>query len=235
MKTDLEIYNYLNIVNRRVGKVYKLTGICPLPKNFVADEEKLKKILFLKQMENNSIFPEFIFNDKKSIKKYFKISLNYCKKLKKNLKIKSFMSQSFYEEFVNYLSIRIILTRLIIKDFRGQEIDETKAYQEIYNLNPIFGELLNEIYQPNFDIEATVSALEENYMRSYTQKLEAINKKERKQRKQKQAVEIQPKIQKTQQKQVENTKKTEKKVEKVQKQPLVAEKQKSNKQTKREK
>ena len=182
MKANLEIYNYLNIVNRRVGKMYKLTGICPLPKDFVADEEEIKRILFLKQMENKIIFPEFILNNKKIIKKYFKNSLKNCKKIKKNVKNINFSSAKFQKQFENYLSIRIVLTKSLLKDFLGQDIDETSAYQEIFNLDPIFGELLDKIYMPDFDFDGVISNIEEEYQTSYTEKLKKINKKERKKR-----------------------------------------------------
>ena len=232
MKTNLEIYNYLNIINRRVGKMYKLTGICPLPKDFVADEDEIKRILFLKQMENKIIFPEFIFNNKKIIKNYFQMSLYNCKKLKKKIKNINFSSSDFRTQFLNYLSIRIVLTRFLLKDFRGQEIDETSAYQELFNLDPIFGELLNKIYMPDFDFDDAISNIEEKYQTSYMEKLKKINKKERKKRAQKNTAEIQPKIQKTQKKVAENVKKPEKKVEKVKKAPISAEKSKTTKQTK---
>ena len=102
----------------------------------------------------------------------------------------------------------------------------------MFNLDPIFGEILNKIYLPDFDFNGTVEHLEENYNLSYTQKLEEINKKERQKRKQKQPAEIQPKIQKTQKKEAKNVKKTEKNVEKVKKEPVLTEKPKTAKLTK---
>ena len=144
----------------------------------------------------------------------------------------NFSSTEFQKQFLNYLSIRIVLTKSLLKDFLGQDIDETSAYQEIFNLDPIFGELLNKIYMPDFVFDDVISNIEEEYQASYTEKLKKINKKERKKRTQKNTAEIQPKIQKIQKKEAKNIKNYEKNVEKVKKVAARAEKSKTTKQTK---
>jgi len=217
--TNIEIYSYLNIVNRRLGKLYKMTGFSCLPPNFVVNEEKFKELLFLKQLQNTNIIPPFIFNDKKNIKKYFKNSLKNCKKILKNNSLIKKYSNSFEEKLLIYFSQRIELTDMILKDFKSHDFDETSAYQEIYNLNPILGEIFKELFEENFSIQSLPANLEEEYEVSYLEKISLLEKKSTKKQKEKDEInnittnkEI-IKNAKKHEKNIENNKKTRKKAE----------------------
>ena len=68
LNTNIEIYNYLNITNRKLGKLYKYSGYTFLPASFDITPETIKERLYLNEMEKSDIFPPFVLNDKKSIK-----------------------------------------------------------------------------------------------------------------------------------------------------------------------
>ena len=86
LNNNFEIYNYLNITNRRLGKVYKYTGTHCLPADFDVNAEMFKERLFLNEMENQEIFPPFVNEEKKEIKKRLKNSIKNIQKLKKYAK-----------------------------------------------------------------------------------------------------------------------------------------------------
>lgn len=179
MNTNYEVLNYLNLTNGKLGKVYKLTGFNPLPEGFVLSEEIIKERLFLNQMQNKKDYPDFIFEEKKVIKKHFKISLKNIKKLEKTAFLKN-STTDFALKFETYLQLRKELTDLILQEFKKQDFDECEAFNELYLLNPIFGELLEGIFEENFNGELPFEVLEEKYLISYLEKVQIIEKQKKK-------------------------------------------------------
>lgn len=177
MKTiNTEIYNFLNLTNHRFGKMYKYAGINPLPKDFVIDQQKIKKVLMLGQLANEDIFPPFIGQEKKQIKKHFKYAYKNSKKLQKMV-LKQNFSADFLTELSIYLKMFSSLCRAVLNDFVKQSLDETAAYRDIYNINPILGEHFAQLFESRADLEALLYGLEEKYNLSYSQKIKLINKK----------------------------------------------------------
>ena len=202
--TNFEIYNFLNITNRRLGKMYKLTGFCPLPKDFVVTKEKIAHQLFLAQMKNEEIFPPFAYEEKRKIKKNFKICLKNFKKIKKNCNISSF-SDVFAQKFENYISLQIELLEIILKEFRSHTFDEIEAFREIYNLDVVFAQLLPNLFEENIKLEGSFENLEKEYEVLYLEKLQLVEKKKIKQEKKKKEIENN----------LQNLKKSEKNKEKL--------------------
>lgn len=179
MSTNYDILNYLNLINPRFGKLYKLTGYNPLPNDFVLDNEKIKDCLYLYQMKNGIKFPEFVFSDKKTVKRNFKNSENNIKKIRKII-ISSDFAPEFLENLRIYLDLRLKLTKMILKEFRDQRFDECDAYEEIYNLNPVLGNLLENLYEDSVDISKLLNGLEDKYKISYLEKLQIIERQKQK-------------------------------------------------------
>lgn len=177
MKTlNTEIYNYLNLINRRFGKMYKYAGINPLPKDFVIDQQKILNILLLNQMKAEDIFPPFINQEKKQIKKHFKFAYKNAKKLQKNI-----AKYNFSDEFTTNLSIYLKMYKQLcqatLRDFTKQSLDETAAYRDVYNINPVLGETFINLFDAKLNLEELLNGLEEKYNLSYQQKLKLIEKK----------------------------------------------------------
>lgn len=178
LNTNLEIYNYLNLVDRRLAKLYKHSGFSPLPANFCVDEKVIERALILGEMKREN-FEDFEVPEKKTFKKMLKISLKNCKKLQK---IDVFADESNLsnhkvtgaaENFETYLVIRKEVTHQILKDMRNHDFDETAAYAELFNLNPIFGEILDKIFQCDFD-ETALENLPQKYNLLYDKNLKSI-------------------------------------------------------------
>ncbi len=168
--TNFDIYNYLNLTNQRLAKIYRLSGSSPLPKNFTLTKEIIKEKLTLSQMVEENIFPHFINEEKKKIKKHFKISLKNCQKIVKKCDFDEKFSKKFAEKLHLYFNMRIVLTEMILKDFRSFTFDEAASYQELYNLDPVLGQLLDNLFEENFNIDEVLSDLEKKYKVSYSQK-----------------------------------------------------------------
>ena len=184
MNTNYEIYNFLNMINPRLGKVYKLTGFSPLPRNFVMTKELLKERLYLNQMSAKIVFPDFIYENKSEIKKYFKNSVKNMKKIKKNISNFDF-SPEFSEKLNVYFNIRIDITKSILSEFKNQRFDEKDAFQEIYKINPILSKMLDGLFDEHTDLKSLLNNLEDKYEISYLEKLQLIEKKQKVEREKK--------------------------------------------------
>ncbi|MBP3431989.1 MAG: hypothetical protein J6K39_03970 [Clostridia bacterium] len=176
MNTNLEIYNFLNLINPRLGRLYKKTVRSFLPDNFSPTQEQIKQIFILKKLENKKASPQFIFNDKKIIKKHFKNSLKNCKKIAKNLKNSEKNNKIDIFDLNFYINLRIALTEDLIKNFKNHDFDEMEAYQEIFNLNPVFGELLKELFEEAVDLELLLENIDVKCEISYLEKITLLEK-----------------------------------------------------------
>lgn len=175
--TTKEIYNYLNLVDRRLGLLYKLTGYNPLPPNFSFDSETIMERLYLNQMPSSMSFPDFLYEDKKDLKKRFAMTLKRIKQILKEEKYKACMSKEFAGKFENYLIMRREVTSLILKDFGKTTFDECNAYIEICSINTIFFDLLEQIFDDEFNFSVILPTLEELYNIYYSERLKRLEEK----------------------------------------------------------
>ena len=179
LNTNWEVYNYLNITNRKLGKQYKYLGRDFMPDEFDVNEETIKERLFLNELADNSVMPDFVYEEKRKIKKHFKNSIKNCKNLLKNNILSSF-SPKFLQKINIYMDMRTFLTKQILKDFRSQDFDEVEAYREIFNLNPILGEMFDELYKDKIEPQALLLNLENRYKKIYLEKVKEIEEKKKK-------------------------------------------------------
>ena len=122
INNNFDVYNFLNIINRRIGKLYRLTGYNPLPDNFEIDEHKIEDVLILGQMKDETIMPYFINENKKEIKKHFKHSLKNCMHIIKHHQFEKYVSKDFSDKLTDYFNIRKDLTDLILKDIQKVQV-----------------------------------------------------------------------------------------------------------------
>ena len=182
LNNNVEVYNYLNVTNRKLGKLYKYTGTNCLPANFDVNSKTFEERLLLNEMKNEDVFPPFSYDEKKSVKN----SIKNIKKIKKTAKNADFFknySQSFKNKFDFYLDLRHELTHAILKDFEDQNFDEVDAYRQIFNLDPVFGGFLDGLFDAKVDISSLLDGLEKKYEKSYIEKLQMIEKQNEKKRK----------------------------------------------------
>lgn len=229
MNTNFGIYNYLNLINRRVAKAFKSTGRNPLPVDFKVTQEALKERLYLNQMQSNLSYPEFLFENNRNVKKRFKASVKQIKQLQAMLKTPAFsgtMSAGFAKKFSTYLKLRLFVTTAILKEFKRYFFNECDAYEEICAIDTIFFELLDGTFEPDFDVRLYVDGLEEKYNIFYQERVsrleEKVSEKTKKKRAeraklQQQSIDLNTKLQKTEAKMIKEGMKSEKKEEKIHK------------------
>ena len=211
--TSKEIYNYLNLTNRRLGRLYRITGYNPLPDTFVFNQESIKERLYLNQMPSDISFPDFLYEDKKSLKKRFALSLKRIKQILKEKKYETKMTPEFTRKFESYLVLRREVTSLILKDFSKDSFDECDAYTEICSINTIFFDLLDEIFDDEFSFYDISFDLEYRYNIYYAERLKRLEKKNNEEISKKSTeinLNIQKNIQKNQKKEIKNEKILEK-------------------------
>ncbi len=213
--TNIEIYNFLNLTSHRFGKIYKYTGSSPLPAGFEITEQKIKEKLFLYQLHDENIFPSFIVEDKNQIKKYFKNSIKNCKKIRRNNYFCSNFSKDFAEKVEVYFEMRILLTSTILKEFKNHAFDEAAAYREVYNIDPIFGQIFDQLFFEKINFEAMFDGLEKKYKTTYLQKVQLLEKANAQKEKKKQQHENQAALAKQNAKNKEKAKETGKKADKI--------------------
>lgn len=171
---NIEIYNYLNLINFKLAKLYKNGLYKPFSDGFELTKEMIKERLIFSQIEIK--LPDFIYEEKRNIKKYFKNSRKNIKKLLKNSK-KSEFSEFFDNKFEKYLIFRLKLTNLLLHDFRRQDFEEEDAVLQIYKIDPIMGELTKPLFEKECNLDKLIENLETDYSLSYQEKTKLIEKK----------------------------------------------------------
>ena len=129
-------------------------------------------------MSLNINFPNFIYDNKNEVKKYFKNSIKNIKKLRKNIENFDY-SPEFLEKLNVYFNIRTDVTEALLKEFKNQRFDEKGAFQEIYRLNPILSNLMMELFDEHIATKTLLTNLEDKYQISYLEKLQLIEKKQK--------------------------------------------------------
>ena len=226
MNSNFGIYNYLNLINRRVAKAFRSTGRNPLPADFKITTESIKERLYLNQMQANISYPAFLFEDNRAVKKRFKASVKQIKQLQAMLKDENFtktMSKEFLTEFSTYLKLRLFVTNSILKEFKRYFFNECDAYEEICAINTIFFELLDGTFEPDFDVRLYLDELEQKYKIFYQERVNRLEEKVSEETKKKRAqiqklheqeIDLNAKVQKDEAKMIKTGLKTEKKKEK---------------------
>lgn len=175
-----DVYNFLNIINRRLGKLFKLTRYSPLPDGFVVTEENLTELLTIDQIKDETVMPFFVGQEKKNIKKLFKNGLKNCKYVIKHQPFLKYCSKEFELRIRVYFNIRKDMFDIILKDFNSQDADEVQFYRECYNINPILGRAMDVLYENHVDFDKLFDGLEEKYNLAYQERIKSINKKTQK-------------------------------------------------------
>ncbi len=221
MNTDFEVLNFLNLTNSRLGKLYKLTGYNPLPEGFVLSKKIIKEKLLLGQLQCEKL-PDFVFESKKELKKRLKASLKNIKKTLKNAKVEG-IDAEFVAKMDFYFNVRREVTDAILKDFNKVNFDECDAYLEIYAIDPLFADLLPDLFEDNFNISKINPELEVQYEQLKKLRLKTLEKKETKKRK---TTQLQHEMVRKNVKTIQKTnQKTKKKENKKEEQPVATKKQ----------
>ena len=64
-----------------------------------------------------------------------------------------------------------------MKDFEDLDCDEVDIYRQLFNLDPVFGELFDGLYDEKVNFSSLLENLEDKYEKSYAEKLKVLEKK----------------------------------------------------------
>ena len=179
MEINFEVLNYLNMINEKFGILYSHYGYNPLPDDFTLSEELIKERLVFNEMAKTLKTPNFIFEEKRKIRKKYKKSLKNTKKLEKIVKNKEKIDNFDKNNFLIYLSMRKKLLKNEILSFHKTEFEEGKSYAEIYNINPVFGKMFERSFEEDLNLENFLEHLGENYKTTYKELQEKVKKKKK--------------------------------------------------------
>ena len=179
MEINFEVLNYLNMINEKFGILYSHFGYNPLPDDFAFSQKLIKERLAFNKMAKTLKTPDFIFDEKRKIRKKFKKSLKNTKKIEKIVKNTEKIDNFDKNDFLIYLSVRKKLLKNEIFSFHKTEFEEGKSYAEIYNINPVFGKLLEKSFEEDIDVENFLEHLGENYKIAYKELQEKVKKKKK--------------------------------------------------------
>ena len=179
MKNNIEIFNYLSLINPKLATMFKIKRRNPFPTNFVLTEDDIEQRLKLNKLQKFIVLPKFVFFEKKIIKNNLKNSLKNIKKIIKNQFFENF-SPIFKEKINFYLNNRKIITKNILNNFKKYDFNEIDSLREIYSLDPIFGELLEDLFNKEVDLQKLLLDLEEKYTLSYLEKIKILEVKTKK-------------------------------------------------------
>ena len=179
MEINFEVLNYLNMINEKFGILYSHFGYNPLPDDFAFSQKLIKERLVFNEMAKTLKTPNFIFEEKRKIRKKYKKSLKNTKKLEKIVKNKEKIDNFDKNNFLIYLSMRKKLLKNEIFSFHKTEFEEGKSYAEIYNINPVFGKLLERSFEEDLNLENFLEYLGENYKTTYKELQEKVKKKKK--------------------------------------------------------
>ncbi|MDE6583495.1 MAG: hypothetical protein K2K31_02470, partial [Clostridia bacterium] len=175
---NYEIYNYLNLINRRLAKAYKYTGERILPNSFVFSKEKIMERLYLNQMRKGVVYPAYCYENRKEMKKMLKNSIKNINKItKKQLYFDWHFSKDFEIKLDFYFVLRKAICTRLLHEFNNIDFNECSAYAEIYGVNPVLTELMEDLGKSDVDFEELFKGLEKKYIIAYHEKFKKINEK----------------------------------------------------------
>ena len=177
METNFDLLNYLNLINEKFGSLYLKQKLNFLPENFVLTSDLIKERLALNEAKKNISLPSFIFENKKIIKNNFKNALKNIKKFNNLIKNSNFFENNLKNKILFDLNLRLELLKFDLKQFNTTAFNEEEAYKEIFAINPIISDYLDESFYHEVDLESFVNNINTSYNPKLQKLLEELKEK----------------------------------------------------------
>lgn len=152
---SFDVFNALNLINENLGKAYEEKGYNPFGDEFVLDAEYAQNLIQkIKNKKTVDIEP-FLENGNRAVAQNFKLALENAENIK--LDVLTEMENAVPEMkdklsgVVLYLNNRIELLQQAIESLKSGEADSLKLYEDIQNIDNVYGEILKESYFKNFN------------------------------------------------------------------------------------
>ena len=152
---SFDVFNALNLINENLGKAYKEKGYNPLGDEFLLDSEYVQNLLEKAKKRKSLDVEPFLENGNKVVSSYFKQAVENAEALKLDILTELENADELMKdrllEIVLYLNNRIELLNQAIENLKFPEANSLKLYEDIYNIDSIYGEILKESYFKNFN------------------------------------------------------------------------------------
>ena len=148
-------YDALNLINEKVGKAYEEKGYNPYGEQFSLDANYAQTLLEKAKGKKNLDTEQFLENGNRAVSQNFKLALENTEALKLDILAEMESAEPAMKdklsEVVLYLNNRAELLSQAIEALKSGEASSLKLYEEVYNIDSVYGEILKESFLKNFN------------------------------------------------------------------------------------
>lgn len=150
-----DVFNALNLINEKLGKAYEEKGYNPYGEQFSLDANYAQTLLEKAKGKKNLDTEQFLENGNRAVSQNFKLALENTEALKLDILAEMESAEPAMKdklsEVVLYLNNRAELLSQAIEALKSGEASSLKLYEEVYNIDSVYGEILKESFLKNFN------------------------------------------------------------------------------------
>ena len=150
-----DVFNALNLINEKLGKAYEEKGYNPYGEQFSLDANYAQTLLEEAKGKKSLDTEQFLENGNRAVSQNFKLALENTEALKLDILAEMESAEPAMKdklsEVVLYLNNRAELLSQAIEALKSGEASSLKLYEEVYNIDSVYGEILKESFLKNFN------------------------------------------------------------------------------------
>ena len=150
-----DVFNALNLINEKLGKAYEEKGYNPYGEQFSLDANYAQTLLEKAKGKKSLDTEQFLENGNRAVSQNFKLALENTEALKLDILAEMESAEPAMKdklsEVVLYLNNRTELLSQAIEALKSGEASSLKLYEEVYNIDSVYGEILKESFLKNFN------------------------------------------------------------------------------------
>ena len=150
-----DVFNALNLINEKLGKAYEEKGYNPYGEQFSLDANYVQTLLEKAKGKKSLDAEQFLENGNRAVSQNFKLALENTEALKLDILAEMESAEPAMKdklsEVVLYLNNRAELLSQAIEALKSGEASSLKLYEEVYNIDSVYGEILKESFLKNFN------------------------------------------------------------------------------------
>ena len=157
---ELDVFNALNLISEDLGKCYEDHGYNPFGDEFQLDANYVSKLLEKAKNRKHLDIEPFLEEGNKKVKENFKTALENTEALKLDIleQIESATPElkESLQDVLLFLKNRAELLTVAIEKLKSQDADSLRLYEDIYNIDAMYSEILKESYFKEFKKQVAI-------------------------------------------------------------------------------